>query len=271
MLELAEKQMLIQALGQVIYDEVQAAVKPLQDRIVKLETELAEKTDVAFLREYVTGAIAAKEDSHADRPDGKSLCLDDLRPGLADLVAEVVRSLPVQPHCTGGIIDRDGALSLTFSDGGIKNMGKIVGADGKDCDMELVRRQVAEFLATVEKPKDGVDGLGIEQIEYDGERTFRLANAKVDRSFVIPFPIYQGLWKQRNYSRGDEVTSDGSQFIAMRDTDKEPGTVDSGWRLACKRGGVGSRGPPGKDATVPPNDHSRPGQAVIRSKDDGKL
>jgi hypothetical protein len=285
MLALTEKQALIQALGQVVYDEVRSAITPLQDRVMQLEKTLGDlavtskdpalgefhsaenqpAVDLEFLRQYVAEALEAhaqtypvrdgkhgkdSADGH-DSADGKSVSLDELRDCVADLVAEAIGNLPVQPHCTGGIIDRDGALSLTFSDGDVKNVGKVVGADGKDCDMEMVRRQVAEFLATIEKPKDGIDGLGIEQIEYDGERTFRLANAKVDRSFVIPFPLYQGLWKQGNYSRGDEVTSDGSQFIAMRDTDKEPGTLDSGWRLACKRGGTGGRGPPGKDAGKP--------------------
>src|SRR5262245_5516949 len=253
MLALADKQMLIQALGQVIYDEVQAVVKPLHDRIVALEKALTDKTNAAFVRDYVAGTIDAMEQTYASRADGKAVCLDDILPGVADLVAEAVRGLPVQPYCTAWVVDRDGALLATFSNGDVKNMGSVVGPPGKDCDMAAVHRQVAEFLAA-NKPKDGIDGLSIEQIEYDGERTFRLVNAKVDRSFVIPFPLYQGLWKQRAYVRGDEVTSDGSQFIAMRDTDREPGTVDSGWRLACKRGGVGSRGPPGKDATVPPND-----------------
>jgi hypothetical protein len=253
MLDLTEKRTLIQAIGHVIHDEVQAITKPLLDRIAQLEKALAEKTNVEFVREYVTGAVCAREDNHADRADGKSLCLDDLRPGLVDLVAEAVRNLPVLPHCVSWFVDRDGTLSCTLSNGEIKTLGSVVGPPGKDCDMELVRRQVTEFLEA-HKPvdgKDGVDGLSIEQIEYDGERTFRLANAKVDRSFVIPFPLYQGLWKQRSYQRGDEVTSDGSQFIAMRDTDKEPGTIDSGWRLACKRGGTGGRGPPGKDAIKP--------------------
>jgi hypothetical protein len=225
----------------------------LQERIAKLETALAEKPDVTFLREYVTGALASMEKSDADRSDGKSVCLDDIRSGLANLVAEAVRSLPIQPHSVSWFVDRDGTLSVTLNNGEVKTLGSVVGPPGKDCDMAAVRQQVAEFLAA-NKPvdgKDGVDGLSIEQIEYDGERTFRLTNAKVDRSFVIPFPLYQGLWKQRSYQRGDEVTSDGSQFIAMRDTDREPGTVDSGWRLACKRGGVGSRGPPGKDAVTP--------------------
>jgi hypothetical protein len=58
------------------------------------------------------------------------------------------------------------------------------------------------------------------------------------------------LWKPGAYVRGDEVTSDGSQFIAMRDTDKEPGTIDSGWRLACKRGQNGKAGKDGKDTQM---------------------
>lgn len=272
MLALTEKQALIQALGQVVYDEVKAAVAPLQDRVVQLEKTIGDLAvtgkdnalgegrsgenhvvvDAELLRQYIAEALEAHQqaqdgaDDH-DGSDGKSVSLGELRDCVADLVAEAVGSLPVQPHCTGGIIDRDGALSLTFSDGALKNMGRIVGADGKDCDMEMVRRQVDEFLATIEKPKDGVDGLGLEQIEFDGERTFRFANEKTDRSFTISYPLYRGLWKSGAYARGDEVTSDGSQFIAMRDTDKEPGTVDSGWRLACKRGRDGKPGPPGKD------------------------
>src|SRR5262245_43958862 len=212
MLALADKQMLIQALGQVIYDEVQAAVKPLQERIARLEQALGQKTDLNFVREYVTGALAAKEDNHADRADGKSLCLDDLRSHLANLVAEAVRGVPVLPHHVAWFVDRDGTLSATLSDGSIKVLGSVVGPPGKDCDMAAVHKQVADYLAA-NTPKDGVDGLGIEQIEYDGERTFRLANEKTDRSFVIPFPLYQGIWKAGHYVRGDEVTSDGSQFI----------------------------------------------------------
>jgi hypothetical protein len=55
-------------------------------------------------------------------------------------------------------------------------MGQVVGRDGKD----------GEAGAQGEAGRDGVDGLGIEQIEFDGERTFRLANEKIDRSFTFP-------------------------------------------------------------------------------------
>ncbi len=225
MLALNEKQMLIEALGRVVVDEVRAATRPLQDRITQLEKAIGDMPVPKDGKDGVDGA------------DGKSLCLDEIRGCVTDLVAQAVSRIPVQPHCTGGIIDRDGALSLTFSNGTLKNMGQVVGRDGKD----------GEPGAQGEAGRDGVDGLGIEQIEFDGERTFRLANEKIDRSFTIPYPLYQGLWKPGAYVRGDEVTSDGSQFIAMRDTDKEPGTIDSGWRLACKRGQNGKAGKDSKD------------------------
>src|SRR5262245_33474504 len=165
MLALADKQMLIQALGQVIYDEVQAMVKPLHDRIAALEAALADKTDTAFVRDYVAGTICSMEANHADRADGKSLCLDDIRPCVAALVAAAVRDLPHRDYHVAWFVDRAGTLSATLSNGEVKVLGQVVGPPGKDCDMAAVRQQVAEFLEA-NKPKDGIDGLSIEQIEY---------------------------------------------------------------------------------------------------------
>jgi hypothetical protein len=252
MLALSEKQALIQALGQVVFDEVKAAVTPLQDRVTQLEKALSDLAakDVA-LGESRRAENQPVVDHGHNGIDGKGLCLDDIRVHLADLVREAVGVLPVPVHPVSWLIDRAGHLHVTHSDGTVHDVGQVVGRDGKDCDMEVVRQKIVELFATIEKPqdgRDGIDGLGIEQIEYDGERTFRLANAKVDRSFTIPFPLYQGIWKQGAYLRGDQVTSDNQQWIAMRDTDKEPGTIDSGWRLACKRGRDGKPGKDGKDA-----------------------
>src|SRR5262245_40482929 len=105
MLALADKQMLIQALGQVIYDEVQAVVKPLHARIAALEAALADKTDAAFVRDYVAGTICSMEANHAGRADGTGVCLDDIRAGVADLVAAAVRDLPVEPYHVAWCVD----------------------------------------------------------------------------------------------------------------------------------------------------------------------
>ena len=254
MLDLTEKQSLLQALGQVIYDEVQAVAKPLHDRIAQLEKMLADRPDTAFLRDYVTGALSAREVSHDDGADGKSVCLDDIRAGVAELVHKAVLNLPVPAHPVAGLIDRAGHLHFTYSDGSSRDMGQVVGRDGKDGEPGSKGEPGSNG-------RDGIDGLGIEQIEFDGERTFRLVNEKIDRSFTIPYPLYQGLWKPGGYVRGDMVTSDSQQFIAMRDTDKEPLTIDSGWRLTCKRGATGGRGPPGppgKDGAPAPSSDKRP-------------
>ena len=275
MLALSEKQALIQALGQVVVDELKTAIAPLVDRVTQLEKALSDLSvvpkeaplgearpdenppavDEEFLRQYVTGALEAYEQTRPpvrdgkdgadgrDGIDGKSLCLDDVRDCIGDLVNEAVGNLPLPVHCVSWLVDRAGHLHVTCSDGTVHDVGQVVGRDGKDGEPGAT--------GTAGKDgRDGIDGLGIEQIEYDGERTFRLANEKIDRSFTIPFPLYQGIWKQGAYVRGDQVTSDNQQWIAMRDTDKEPGTVDSGWRLSVKKGRDGKPGKDGKDGTA---------------------
>lgn len=48
---------------------------------------------------------------------------------------------------------------------------------------------------------------------------------------------YAGTWGSgKNYRRDEMVTRSGSTWIALRDTPGEPGKVDSGWKLAVKRG-----------------------------------
>lgn len=47
---------------------------------------------------------------------------------------------------------------------------------------------------------------------------------------------YRGVWRGGEYKRGMAATFGGSLFIAQTDTDRRPGTADSGWILAVKRG-----------------------------------
>src|SRR5262245_20126406 len=68
MLALAEKQMLIQALGQVVLDEVQSAIKPLQDRLSGVERML---DDMPVPRDGKDGV---------DGKDGTSIKFDDVVP-----------------------------------------------------------------------------------------------------------------------------------------------------------------------------------------------
>lgn len=62
----------------------------------------------------------------------------------------------------------------------------------------------------------------------------------------IPVPMDKGIYRHgEEHEQGDFVTWDGSLWLALRKTDKAPGTID--WRLAVKRGRDG------KDGTMKPN------------------
>ncbi|MCM2506070.1 hypothetical protein NDN16_20660 [Aureimonas altamirensis] len=119
-------------------------------------------------------------------------------------------------------ITRDGDLVATYSNGAEKNLGPVIGKDG-------------------DPGKDGKDGFDLTafdiQLAEDGrtlEFTFEDEQHKAMSSFVLPVPLYRGVWEQKAYQRGDTVTYSGSTFIALKDTGEKPGTSD--WQLAVKRG-----------------------------------
>lgn len=273
MLAITEKQLLIKALGQFVCEEIARAVKPLHDRIKELETALALVPSTKEMQDFIkieveslpkpkdgVDGLAGKDGQDGrDGADGENLSLDDVRDCLNDLVSKAVGSLPEPRHCTGGYIDRNGCCVFTFSDGTHADMGTIVGQDGKDCDMELVRSQVAAFLATIEKPKDGKDGAGFDDVDmqYDGDRKlsfvfFQGTDKAKSFDFILPIPLVRDIWRKGTYQRGDITIRGGSMYIAVKDTASEPGVPDSDWKLCtkCGRDGIkGERGPKGEKGT----------------------
>ena len=73
-------------------------------------------------------------------------------------------------------------------------------------------------------------------IDFDGRRTVRLRVGAAVREIKFPVVIDAGIWRTGSYEKGDAVTWAGSYWIATRDTAVPPGTADSGWRLAVKKG-----------------------------------
>jgi hypothetical protein len=73
------------------------------------------------------------------------------------------------------------------------------------------------------------------------DRTIELAFGSGENrqvaSFKWPVPVHRGVYKaSRQYEPGDMVTHEGSCWLAQRQTSAKPGTPDSGFLLAVKRG-----------------------------------
>ena len=156
-----------------------------------------------------------------------------IREGIAKAVAE----LPAAKDGADGIgladalIDKDGHLVVTMTDGRTKALGLVVGKDG-------------------ERGKDGetftLDDFYIEQTD---ERTleFKFLRENVMHSFELefPVPIFREAWKEgRTYSKGDMVVWGGSLWAATKDTDAKPDTEGSGWMIAARKGRDGKSAKP---------------------------
>lgn len=124
------------------------------------------------------------------------------------------------------LIDREGNLVLTFSNGEIKSLGIVVGRDG-----ETIK---------------GADGLGFddlsEELADDGRTIIRrYIRGDEVKEFRHTFPVVldRGVYKaEQEYTAGDGVTWAGSFWIAQKDTSEKPGDGES-WRLAVKSGRAG--------------------------------
>lgn len=193
-----------------------------------------------------------------DGVDGKDLSIDEVLPSINAAVAESIALLPPVRGISNCLVDRDGRLVVTFSDGTHQIVGTIIGRDGeagrdgKDgASYEQVVALIEKEVAKIEKPKngkDGRDGIGFKDmsVTFDGERNlifrFVLDERTEELSLTVPFMIYRGIWKQGGYERGDVVTRDGSTFVALKNTLSTPATKDCDWQLCCKRGANGKDG-----------------------------
>ena len=144
---------------------------------------------------------------------------------------------------SGAVIDRDGSLVVTLTDGSTKALGVVVGEKGQPG-------------RDGQSGKDGQDGLGFDDIEvdFDGERTFRINAIRGERrkdlgTFTVPVPIWRGTWEDgKTYQAHDEVTWGGGVWQAVIETKAKPGLADAesrAWLLKVKRGATGAAGPMG--------------------------
>lgn len=167
---------------------------------------------------------------------GKSVSVDDVRP----LLKEMVEALPRAKDgvgVAGALINREGELVLTLSNGSTRQLGLVVGRDG----------------APGMQGKSGRDGWSLEQFDTelmpDG-RTLRLKFVSGDtveiHDLCLGLMLYQGVWRPGSYERGDTVTLGGSLWHCNVPTSEKPDDGSKAWTLAAKRGRDGKDGKPGE-------------------------
>lgn len=200
----------------------------------------------------------------------------DLEKRLAEAEAR-----PAPVNVASALIDREGNLILTMSDGAMKDLGPVVGKDGApgedglpgkdgtdglgvagaliDSDGNLLvtlSNGEVKGLGTV-VGKDGVPGKagrdGFSLSDFDATlmedgRTVLLSFGSGDQSFKvelgIPAMIYRGVYQDgTTYQMGDTVTWGGSLWHC--DTEKtaeKPDSAEKHWTLAAKKGRDGKDG-----------------------------
>lgn len=180
-----------------------------------------------------------------DGADGASFTADDAAPLIAEAVTKAVAAIPVPKNgkdgldgkdgvgLAGALIDREGSLVVTLSNGEAKALGPVVGRDGADG-----------------KPgAPGLHGLGFDDlsVEPDGERAFVLRFQRGDQvktfRFEAPVVLDRGVFKAADaYAKGDAVSYGGSLWIAQEDAPEGVPGASPAWRLAVKKGRDGRDG-----------------------------
>lgn len=267
---------LAEGLKPAISEAFKTAVKPLLERLAAVEARTPEKGDKGERGdlgpagsngndadpEKVAELIASEVKSVVEalpisnlvlvevnkvfetipRPaDGTSITVDDVRPLLQEMVKALPKPTNGEPGSdgvglAGAIIDHDGQLVVTLTNGDVRQLGRVVGERG---------------IA-------GEDGAGFDNIEkVEDELTFGMRFGSGDSVKELIYSkatladFDQEVWKPGHYKRGAVVSFGGSGFLARRDTDARPET-NNDWRMFVKRGRDG------KDGVMRPAPELRP-------------
>lgn len=202
-----------------------------------------------------------------------------LKPLVSEAVCRAVAAIELPPP-KDGAPGKDGERGAD-GDRGEKGEPGRDGVDGKSVTIEDVtpmldamftkalldyerrfNEAVTKAIAAIPKPKDGVDGLSVEDLEVKhdglGNVTVAFARGEVRRQFDLRLPCFRdrGVFRDdiKDFRAGDGVTFGGSYWIAQRDNpegkpgdgaaDGEKGKGNGHWRLAVNKGRDGRREPP---------------------------
>lgn len=230
------KSMVDDAVAAIPEPEIPDINAMVSEAVTKAILELPEPEPLPDINAMVLESVKAAVDAIPAPQDGHSVSIDDVAPMIKSEIEKRVSELPRPADgkqgesgvgLAGALVDRNGNLVVTLSNGETKELGRITGRDGNP----------------------GVDGLGFEDmtehLEDDGRtivRRYMRGEQVKEFRHSIPHMIYRGVYKSGDsYAKGDMVTFGGSLWHCDADTTDKPDGGES-WTLAAKRGRDGKDG-----------------------------
>lgn len=200
---------------------------------------LADGAVAALVKDALAAAVAELPPPEKGEPGEVDMAAVETM--LAEKVGAAVAALPSPADgapgkdgigVAGALIDAEGGLVLTLSNGETRQLGRVMGAPGRD-------------------GKDGENGQtftldDFDIVPLDDPRDFKFCftSGEVMHSFELSLPgfVDKGVWREGDYRKGDAVSWGGQQWLAERDSPGKPDTENCGWRLAVKKGRDGRDG-----------------------------
>ncbi|WP_368655399.1 hypothetical protein ABRY94_11750 [Castellaniella ginsengisoli] len=201
---------------------ISSAIDDLRDQAEEVMKEMEGATDSA---RRAIQAAEQKAESLRQPEDGKSVTMEDVRPMIEDQIKQAVAAIPTPKDgvgLAGMLIDRDGNLLATMTNGEVKNLG----------------------------PVEGKDGASLESldIEYDAqEHEIILRASAAGKTKELRYPAggirHKGYWRDGFRAKaGESWTHDGSSWVAMKDTEDKPSTHSPDWVMSARKGRDGEDG-----------------------------
>jgi hypothetical protein len=260
-----------EAFGAAMGELVREAIAPLLKRIGELETKLsdipqgvtAEQVEIAVKATQPPDIITPLFEQLTIRLAAAEQKLAQPAPDVEALVAKAVAAIPPaapgkdgvglkgdpgdkgepgtngEPGAkgadgvglAGAMIDRDGCLMATLTNGEVKNLGPVVGKDGI-----------------------GFESFDMEYLPESHEVAIKASAAGRTKELRFPAGGIRpgGYWRDGTKALAAQTwVHDGSMFIALKDTNEKPSTESKDWIIGARRGRDGERGVKGSDGGRP--------------------
>lgn len=225
--------------GEAMGDAIRDAVAPLLKRVGELEAALAslpvpkDGKDGAPGADGLAGAPGEPGQKGMDGKDGRNG-----EPGAPGADGRPGEKGADGLGLAGAMIDRDGALQITLTNGEVKSLGLVVGKNGSD----------------------GKDGLCLDSFEMQylpESHEVSIKASAAGRTKELRYPAGgirpAGYWRDGTRAKAGEAwVNDGSLWIAVKDCQSKPALNDEGWIIAARKGRDGERGRDFKAADTSP-------------------